>query len=45
VSLKTSYLVVGANAGAKLARARQLGVAEIDVEGLRALVAHSDPSD
>ena len=45
VSAKTSYLVVGENAGAKLARARQLGVPEINTEGLRTLVSASASSD
>ena len=38
VSAKTSYLVVGENAGAKLARAHALGVRVINAEGLRTLV-------
>jgi DNA ligase (NAD+) len=38
VSKRTSYLVAGDAPGSKLARARELGVAEIDEAGLRALV-------
>ncbi len=45
VSAKTSYLVVGDNAGAKLARARVLGVPEINTEGLRRLVNASASYD
>ncbi|HJN42262.1 MAG TPA: NAD-dependent DNA ligase LigA [Anaerolineales bacterium] len=45
VSAKTSYLLLGENAGTKLARARALGVPEIDAEGLRALLAASGPRD
>ena len=45
VSAKTSYLLLGENAGAKLVRARALGVPEIDAEGLRALLSASAPRD
>jgi DNA ligase (NAD+) len=45
VSTKTSYLLLGENAGAKLAQARALGVPEIDAEGLRALLDTSAPRD
>ncbi|MGD2252834.1 MAG: NAD-dependent DNA ligase LigA [Anaerolineales bacterium] len=39
VSKRTSYLVVGEAPGSKLVRARELGVAEIDEAGLRALIS------
>jgi DNA ligase (NAD+) len=38
VSKRTSYLVAGDVPGSKLGRARELGVAEIDEAGLRALI-------
>jgi DNA ligase (NAD+) len=37
ITSKTSYLLVGKNPGSKLDRARNLGVPEIDVNGLREL--------
>lgn len=38
VSRRTSWLVVGRDAGSKLAKARALGVKELDEAGLRALI-------
>jgi len=45
ISSQTSYLLVGANAGVKLKRARSLGIPEIDVDRLRSLVAVASEVD
>jgi len=42
VSKKTTYLVVGADAGTKLEKARALGVGELDEARFRALIMDAD---
>ncbi len=44
MSKKTDYVVAGADAGSKLAKAEELGVAVLDEAGLRNLIAHGRAS-
>ena len=44
VSKKTDYVVAGDEAGSKLERARELGVAVIDEAQLRELAGHTGPA-
>ena len=45
VSSKTDYVVVGANPGSKSAKALELGLTQLDEDGLRALLAASQAEE
>jgi BRCT domain type II-containing protein len=45
VTKKTSYVVVGEQAGSKLAKAQSLGIPTLDEAGLQQLVSSSEPEE